>query len=72
MNAIPCSSSVMSDSLQTVTHQAPLSMEFSMQEYWKGFPFPPPGDLSDPGIEPAFPVSPALQVDLLSLSHWEI
>ena len=36
----------------TVTHQAPLSMEFSRQEHWNGLPFPPPGDLPDPGIEP--------------------
>ena len=35
--------------------QAPLSMEFSRQEYWSGLPFPSPGDLSDPGIEPASP-----------------
>ena len=34
--------------------QAPLSMEFSRQEYWRGLPFPPPGDLPDPGIEPRF------------------
>ena len=36
----------------TVACQAPLSMEFSGQEYWSGLPFPPPGDLSHPGIEP--------------------
>ena len=36
----------------TVTHQAPLSMGFSRQEYWNGLPFPSPGDLADPGIEP--------------------
>ena len=35
----------------TVARQAPLSMEFSRQEYWSGLPFPPPGDLLDPGIE---------------------
>ena len=40
-------------------------MGFSRQEYWSGFPFPPPGDLPDPGIEPVSPVSPALQVDSL-------
>ena len=44
----------------TVAHQAPLSMKFSRQEYWSGLPFPPPGGLPDPGIEPASPVSPAL------------
>ena len=36
----------------TVTHQAPLSMGFSRQEFWIGLPFPPPGDLPDPVIEP--------------------
>ena len=36
----------------TEAHQAALSMEFSRQEYWSGLPFPSPGDLSDPGIEP--------------------
>ena len=39
----------------TVTCQAPLSMGFSRQEYWNGLPFPSPGDLPDPGIEPEFP-----------------
>ena len=39
--------------LWTVAHQAPLSMEFSRQEYCSGLPFPSPGDLPDPGIEPA-------------------
>ena len=34
----------------TVAHQGPLSMGFSRQEYWSGLPFPPPGDLPDPGI----------------------
>ena len=45
-----------------VTRQAPLSMEFSRQEYWNGLLFPFPGELPDPGIEPR---SPALQVDSL-------
>ena len=36
----------------TVTHQAPLSMESSRQEYWSGWSFPSPGDLPDPGIKP--------------------
>ena len=46
------SRSVMSDSATpwTVACQAPLSMEFSGQEYWSGLPFPSPGDLLDPGI----------------------
>ena len=39
----------------TVAHQAPLSMGFSRQEYWSGLPFPSPGDLPDPGIEPRCP-----------------
>ena len=46
----------------TVAHQAPLSMELSRQEYWSGQPFPSPGDLPDPEIEPR---SPAFQVDSL-------
>ena len=43
----------------TVAHQAPLSMEFSRQEYWSGLPFPSPGDLPEPGIEPRSPALPA-------------
>ena len=57
------SCSVMSDSFAipcTIAHQAPLSMEFSKQEYWSGLPLPSPGDLPDPGIEPGFPT---LQAD---------
>ena len=53
----------------TVAHQAPLSMGFSRQEYQSGLPWPSPGDLPDPGIEPASPVSPALQADSLPLNH---
>ena len=44
----------------TAAPQAPLSMEFSREEYGSGFPFPTPGDLPNPGIEPAAPASPAL------------
>ena len=58
-----CACSVMSDSGQlpwTVAHEAPLSMEFSRQEYWKGLPFPPPGDLPDLRNEPLSPASLAL------------
>ena len=47
-------------------HQAPLSIEFSRQEYWSGLPFSSPGDLLDSGIKPR---SPALQADSLPLSH---
>ena len=45
--------SVLPDSVSpwTVTHQAPLSMGFSRQEYWSGLPCPPPGDLLHPGIK---------------------
>ena len=46
----------------TIAHEAPPSMEFSRQEYWSGLPFPSPGDLPNPGIEPG---SPTLQADTL-------
>ena len=45
-----------------VADQAPPSMEFSRQEYWSGLPFPSPGDLPNPGIEPG---SPELRADAL-------
>ena len=47
----------------TVAHQAPLSMGFPREEYRSGLLFPPPGDLSDPGIEPMSPEAPKLQAD---------
>ena len=47
----------------TVAHQALLSMGFSRQEYWSGLPFPSPGDLPDPGMEPR---SPGLWADALT------
>ena len=53
-----------------VAHQAPLSMELSKQEYWSGLPFPPPGDLSNPGIKATCPVGLTLQADSLPLSYW--
>ena len=53
----------------TVAYQAPQSMEFSMQEYWSGLPFPSPGDLPNPGIEPG---CPALQADALPSEPPEI
>ena len=55
---------VMSNSLQPqgLVRQALLSMGFPRQEYWNGLPFPPPGDLPDPGIKPGAPV---LQEDSL-------
>ena len=46
--------------LWTADHQHPLSMGLSWQEYWSGLTCPSPGDLPDPGIKPASPVSPAL------------
>ena len=59
--------------LWTVAHQAPLSMKFSRQEYWSGLPFPPPGDLPDPGIEPASLISPALPGGFFTTSAtWEV
>ena len=65
---------VMSDSETpwTVAHQAPLSMGLSRQEYWSGLPCPPPGDLPDPGIEPASLMSPALGGGFFTTSTtWE-
>ena len=58
------SRSVVSDSATpwTIARQPPLSMEFSRQEYWSGLPFPSPGDLPIPRIEPE---SPALQANSL-------
>ena len=47
----------------TVAYQASLSMGFSRQEYWSGLPFPSPGDLPDPEIEPR---SPTLEADALT------
>ena len=44
----------------SIACQVPLSMELSRQEYWSGLPFPPPGDLPNPVIEPMFLASPAL------------
>ena len=58
-------SSVSSVVSNSVTPWAALSMGFSRQEYWSGFPCPPPEDPTDPGIEPTFPASPELQVDYL-------
>ena len=55
--SVNVSYSVIFDSLQPhelyVTHQTPLSMGFSRQEYWSGLPFPSPGDLPNSGIEPS-------------------
>ena len=56
--------------LWTVAHQAPLSMEFSRQEYWSGVPLPTPGDLLDPGIKPESLVSSAV-VGINHLVFWK-
>ena len=53
----------------TVAHQASLSMGFSRQEYWSELPFPPPGDLLDPGIEPASLRSPVLAGEFCVFYH---
>ena len=60
----------------TVAHRASLSMGFSRQEYWSGLPFPSPGDLPNPGIEPR---SPTLEADALTsespyltLTSWKV
>ena len=53
----------------TVACQAPLSMGFSRQAYLKELPFPPPGDVPDPGITPLSLVSPALAGGFLAISH---
>ena len=53
----------------TVACQTPLSIEFFRQEYRSGLPFPTPGALPNPGIEPASLVSPVLEEDSFSLCH---
>ena len=67
LHAQPLSCIRLFATLQTIDSQTPLSTGFPRQEYWSGLPFPPPGDLPDPGIVPA---SPAFQEDALWLSHW--
>ena len=69
MGLVLFSCSGMSYSLVTpwsIAHQAPLSTEFSRQEYWCGLPFPSPGDVSNLGIKPAYP---PLQGNSLLLSQ---
>ena len=57
----------------TVARQAPLSMGFSRQEYWSGLPWPPPGDLSDPGIQPTSLAAPALAGKVFTTSGtWKV
>ena len=58
--------------LWTTARQAPLSMGFSRQGYWSGLPFPSPGDLPDPGIEPMSLTSPTLAgVFFTTTATWE-
>jgi len=54
-----CAQSLSCATPGTVARQAPLSMGFFRQEYWSGLPFPSPGDLPDPGIEPMSATAPA-------------
>ena len=56
----------------TVAHQAPLSMEFSRQEHWNGLSFPSPGELLDPGVEPASLTSPSLAGGFFTTSATDI
>ena len=53
----------------TVANQTPVSMGFPRQEYWRGLPFPPPGDLPDPGSKLLSLASSVRQVDSLQLHH---
>ena len=64
-----CSVASNSVTAWTVAHQAPLSLEFSKQEYWSGLPFSTPGDLPHPGIETSFVSLLQWQVDSLPLHH---
>ena len=62
LNRVAQSCLTLCDPMDCCTVQTPPSMGFSRQEYWSELPFPSPGDLPDPGIEPG---SPALQADSL-------
>ena len=57
--------------LWNIACQVPLSMGLSRQEYWSGLPWPPPGDLPDPGIEPTSFMSSALSGEVFITSTWE-
>ena len=69
---LSCSVAPNSVTLWTVACQAPLSRQFPRQEYWSGVPFPTPGDLPNPGIEPTFLVSPALAAVFQLLSRGQL
>ena len=65
-------SSVWLETLRTIAHQPPLSMGYARQEYWRGLPCPPPGDLPKPGTEPESLTSSALAGGLFATcSTWE-
>ena len=55
---LSCSATSDSCDPKTIARQVPLCMGFPTQEYWSGLPLPPPGDLPDPGIKPAYPACP--------------
>ena len=60
-----------STTIWTTAYQGPLFMEFSRQDYWNGLPFPTPGDLPDPGIEPTSLLSPSLADGFFFFfNHW--
>ena len=70
--SVSCSGLSNSQTAWTVANQAPLSMEFSRQEYCSGLQCPPPGDLPDIAIEPTLPVFPALaRMFFTSSTSWE-
>ena len=58
--------------LWTVTHQAPLSMGFSRQQYWNGLPCPPPEDLPNPEIEPTSLTFTCIGRWVITSTTWEI
>ena len=75
LNTLCLRSSVSDSDLERKIHQVPLPVGFSRQEYWTGLPFPPPGDLPDPGIELESLRSPALAGGFFTTSttweaHW--
>ena len=70
--SVPLFVSDSSETPWTVAHQVPLSMGFSMLEYWSGWPCPPPGDLPDPGIEPTSLISHTLAGEFfITCTTWE-
>ena len=71
LHAYVLSRAQLSVTSRTVVHQAPLSMEFYRQEYWNGLPFPPPGNLPDPGIKPTSPASPVFSGRFFTTEPWE-